>query len=292
MDAKFFPAISAIKSGNIDHLRELLDQDASLATARSSRSHPTLLQCLALEALEVPNKVEMAQMLIEGGADVNGALGAAACIDNVEIAALLLDRGATVNGTGSWSPLEEALYWNNRRVIDLLLDRGASVHNLRLAAGLGRTDLIESLFESDGRLKPEAGKIDWPFGDMEKANCKISDDLQASVAQWSHDQQEIINNAFIYACMHDQMDAAKLLLKRGAQINAIPPGFDYAGTGLHYAALNGHREMVDFLIEQGAKVDVKDAKVNSTPAGWAEHGGHEELGQFLDRLAKEQNQSV
>ena len=189
MDAKFFPAISAIKSGNIDRLRELLDQNPSLATARSSRSHPTLLQCLALEALEVPNKVEMAQMLIEGGADVNGALGAAACIDNVEIAALLLDRGATVNGTGSWSPLEEALYWNNRRVIDLLLDRGAFVHNLRQAAGLGRTDLIESLFESDGRLKPEAGKIDWPFGDMEKANCKISDDLQASVAQWSHDQQ-------------------------------------------------------------------------------------------------------
>ena len=88
------------------------------------------------------------------------------------------------------------------------------------------------------------------------------------------------------------MDAAKLLLKRGAQINAIPPGFDYAGTGLHYAALNGHREMVEFLIAQGAKVDVKDTKVNSTPAGWAEHGGHEGLGQFLDRLAKEQNQSV
>lgn len=81
-------------------------------------------------------------------------------------------------------------------------------------------------------------------------------------------------------------------LNRGVQINAIPPGFDYAGTGLHYAALNGHRAMVEFLVEQGAKVDVKDKKVNSTPAGWAEHGGHGELGQFLDRLANEQNQSV
>ena len=243
MDAKFYPAISAIKSGNIDRLRELLDRDPSLATARSSRSHPTLLQCLALEALEVPNKVEMAQMLIDGGADVNGALGAAACIDNVGITALLLDRGAPINGTGSWSPLEEALNWNNRRVIDLLLERGASVHNLRLAAGLGRTDLIERFFENDGGLKPEAGKIDWPFGELEKSNlnCKVNDELQAKVAQWSDDPQAIINNAFIYACMHNQIDAAKLLLKKGAQVNAIPPGFDYAGTGLHYAALNGHR---------------------------------------------------
>src|SRR5688572_5697992 len=116
MDAKFHPAIRAIKSGDLEGLRALLDQDPSLATAHSSRSHPTLLQCLALEALEVPNKVEMAKLLIDGGADINGALGAAACIDHVEIANLLLDSGAEINGKGSWSPLEEALYWNNRRV--------------------------------------------------------------------------------------------------------------------------------------------------------------------------------
>src|SRR5687767_8989155 len=105
MDAKFHPAIRAIKSGDLDGLRAFLEQDRSLATARSSRSHPTLLQCLALEALDVPNKIEMAQLLIDAGADVNGPLGAAACIDNVEIAALLLDKGAAINGTGSWSPL-------------------------------------------------------------------------------------------------------------------------------------------------------------------------------------------
>jgi hypothetical protein len=121
MDAKFHPAIRAIKSGDLEGLRALLDQDPSLATAHSSRSHPTLLQCLALEALDVPNKVEMAKLLIDGGADINGALGAAACIDNVEITALLLDSGAEINGAGSWSPLEEALYWNNRRALRLSL---------------------------------------------------------------------------------------------------------------------------------------------------------------------------
>src|SRR5258708_39486213 len=112
----------------------------------------------------------MAEVLVAAGAELDGPLGATASINNVEIAKLLLDRGAAINGTGGWSPLEEALYWNNQGVLELLLERGASVHNLRIAAGLGRIDLIESFFNADGSLKPEAGQIDWPFGDVQKSN--------------------------------------------------------------------------------------------------------------------------
>src|SRR6266550_9639879 len=127
MDAKFHRAIAAITSGDIEGLKKLVNSDPSLATSRSSRSHPTLLQCLALDAVEVPNKVEMATVLVDAGAEINGPLVAAASIGNVEIAALLLDCGAAINGTGSWSPLEESLYWKNQGVIDLLIARGASV---------------------------------------------------------------------------------------------------------------------------------------------------------------------
>lgn len=286
MDKKFHPAIAAIKSGDLERLRSLLKEDPSLATARSSISHPTLLQCLALEAINVPNKVQMAQVLIDAGADINGALSAAACIDNVAIVALLLDHGAQINGRGSWSPLEEALYWNNQSVIKFLLERGARVDNLRKAAALGRTDLMESFFNSDGSLKPDAGKIDWPFGELAKSNhsSPIRNELTSKSAQWKDDPQEIINNAFVYACMHNQIGATRLLLEKGAQINDIPPGFDFSGTGLHYAAHNGHREMVEFLIDHGAQVDIKDTKVHSTPAGWAEHGGHKEIKEYLQQV--------
>lgn len=291
MDPKFSPAVAAIKSGDLERLKQLVNNDPSLATDRSSRSHPTLLQCLALDALEVPNKVELAKVLIDAGADIQGPLGAAACIDNVEITALLLDRGAAINGTGGWSPLEEALYWRNLRVVDLLLQRGASLHNLRIASGLGRIDLIESFFRSDGSLKPEAGKIDWPFGELEKSNLKgkIRDELQAKIAAWSDEPQDIINNAFIYACIHDHIDAAQLLLEKGAQVNAIPPGFDYSGTALHNAALHGHRALVEFLVKNGADVNVKDTKVGSTAAGWADHGGHPEVKDYLENVAAQSN---
>ena len=66
------------------------------------------------------------------------------------------------------------------------------------------------------------------------------------------------------------------------EIDAIPGGFDYSGTGLHYAALNGHGAMIEFLIEHGANVNIKDTKVGSTPAGWAEYGGHLEIKDYLE----------
>jgi ankyrin repeat protein len=293
MDAKFHPAIQAIKSGDIQLLTSLVTTDPTLATSRSSKSHPTLLQCLTLDAQDVSNKVEMAKVLIDAGAEINGPLGACASGNNVEVAAALLDAGAEINGTGSWSPLEEALYWSSNDVRDLLLDRGASVHNLRIAAGLGRPDLIESFFNNDGGLKPEAGQIAWPFCDLQDANLpvQIKEELQAKIDAWSSKAQNIINNAFIYACMHNRIDAAKLLLDKGAEINAIPPGFDYAGTGLHNAAVNGHRAMVEFLIENSADANIRDEKVNGTPAGWADYGGHGDLRDYLEQVAKAQSQN-
>jgi ankyrin repeat protein len=286
MDAKFHPAIAAISSGDLEKLTALVSQDPSLATSRSSRSHPTLLQCVTLDGKDKPNNVEMARVLIEAGAELDEALVAAASINNHAVARLLLDRGAAIDGAGGWLPLEEALYWNSRDVLALLVERGAKVQNLRIAAGLGRTDLIEGYFNSDGSLRPEAGKINWPWGGLETIACSNFDQtgrqqLAARVNEWSQDSQGIINNAFVYACMHGHIEAAKLLLQKGAEMNVVPGGFDYAGTGLHYSALNGQRAMVEFLLQRGADRDVKDTKVGSTAAGWAEYGGHPELRDLL-----------
>ena len=286
MDKKFHPAIEAMRAADVEKLRALVAADPSLATSRSTRSHPTLLQALVLDGKDKPKNIEMVEVLIEAGAELNDPFVAAASIDNRAAAELLLDHGAAIDGTGGWSALEEALYWNSQEVLALLLERGAKVQNLRTAAGLGRTDLIASYFNADGSLKPEAGKIDWPFGSLNSIACSNHDAagkqmLADRVNEWSQDRQGIINNAFIYACMHGRIDAAKLLLDHGAEINVIPGGFDFTGTGLHYAALNGHRPMVEFLLAHDADPTIKDTKVNSTAAGWADHGGHPDLRDLL-----------
>jgi ankyrin repeat protein len=286
MDKKFHPAIEAMRAGDVGKLRALVAADPSLVTARSSKSHPTLLQALVLDGKDKPNNLEMVQVLVDAGAELDEPLVAASSIDNRAAAELLLDRGAAIDGTGGWSPLEEALYWNSRNTLALLLERGAKVQNLRTAVGLGRTDLIESYFNADGSLKPEAGEIDWPFGNLDSIACSNHDPavkqmLADRVNAWSQDQQGIVNNAFVYACMHGHIEAAQLLLDNVAEINVIPGGFDYAGNGLHYAALNGHRAMVEFLLAHGADRTIKDTKVGSTAAGWADYGGHAELRDFL-----------
>ena len=286
MDAKFYPAIAAIKTGDVEKLKSLVAADPSLATSRSTTSHPTLLQCLVLDGKDKPNARAMADVLIDAGAELNEPLVAAASINNRPVAELLIDRGAAIDGAGGWSPLEEALYWNSQDVVALLLERGAKIQNLRTAAALGRTDLIENYFNADGTLKPEAGKINWPWGGLDVIAESNHDtagqkSLSDRVKSWSQDRQGIINNAFVYACMHGHIDAAQLLLEKGAEINVIPGGFDYAGTGLHYAAYSGQRAMVQFLLDHGADRSVRDLKVYSTAADWAEHSGHNDIRDLL-----------
>ncbi len=287
MDAKFHSSMAAIRSGNLEGLRSLLREDPTLATARSSKSHPTLLQCLTLDGSGVPNNVEMAKLLIDAGAEINGPLVACASGDNVEVAAVLLDAGASINGVGLWSPLEEALYWGSDGMRDMLLERGASVHNLRIASGLGRVDLIEGFFNSDGSLKPKAGGIRWPFEDPLTSNLPkpVTEQLEATINGRSRESQDIINNAFLYACIHNRVEAATLLLQKGAEVNAIPPGFHYPGTGLHNAAGHGHRAMVVFLLEHGADPNAKSPRGGS-PAGWAAYGGHQELKEYLEHIVQ------
>src|SRR5262245_46381530 len=241
--------MAAIKAGDVGRLRAVIDADPALATARSANSHPTLLQCVVLDARDSPGQLEMARILADAGADLNEPLVAAASADNAAAIAYLLDRGASIDGTGGWSPLEEALYFNNQRARDLLLQRGAKIQNLRIAAGLGRVDVMRTFFKTDGTLLPEAGIVNWPW---EARSPKF--------ASFAQDRQAILDNALIYASMHGHLDAAAFLLDQGARINVIPGGFDYSGGALHYAAFTGQRAMAEFLLARGADVNLRDTK--------------------------------
>jgi len=38
---------------------------------------------------------------------------------------------------------------------------------------------------------------------------------------------------------------------------------------LHYATLNGHRQIVRLLLERGAEINIADSQFGATPTGWA-----------------------
>ena len=68
MDARFQPAVAAVRAGDLEQFKRALAADPALVTARSSRSHPTLLQCVVLDGCGKPNNAEMARVLVDAGA--------------------------------------------------------------------------------------------------------------------------------------------------------------------------------------------------------------------------------
>jgi len=262
LDSDFHPAIACILTGDLEGLRTLLTVSPDLAAARSTCGHPTLLQMVACEAAKLSDPVGAAAILIDAGAPMAEPLVAAASVDAREVLQLLLDRGAAIDAS-RWTPLEEALYWRHLELADFLVARGAKPNSLRAVAGLGSTSELEGFF-ADGELQTQAGPIRSPFPD--------------TVPQGRENEpQDILNNAFVTAVNTGRRQTAALLLDRGAQLNAKPPGFHWRGTALHAAVWHGDAEMVRWLIDGGADPSIQDDLVGADATGWATHHGHPEL---------------
>src|SRR5206468_1238562 len=156
--------------------------------------------------------------------------------NDCELAELLLAAGADTDlcarGDGG-TPLVVALFWGHREVVDLL---GLEPRNLRVAAGLGRIDLIDELAGTPaagahrGFYRPHGGFPAW---------------------QPSDDPQEILDEALVWAAKADRGEAVELLVELGADVAADP----YRGTPLTWAAMNGRAETVRKLVELAADPD-------------------------------------
>ena len=269
MDTRFHPAQAALELGEVERLASLLIADPGLATARSQRDHPTLLQCLVLTMPPVDALESLIGLLADRGSELTDPLIAASGVDNVRAITKLLDLGARLDGNGRWSPLEEALYWGNEAAVSLLIERGAAVESLRAAAALGDLKGIARCFDDAGALTAAAGEVDWPFQAR-----PIPEDVR-------RDPRHILGNALVHAAAWGRSESVERLLDHGAQVNLIPAGFDFAGTPLHYAALRGRRDMVDRLLRHGADPTARDGKIGKLPEEWAEHDGHGDLSEYL-----------
>jgi ankyrin repeat protein len=274
----FEAAVEAVIDGDVAALRSLLDADPALVHARSTRVTPhdpprhraTLLHYLAANGVEdhrqrsPRNAVEIARLLLERGAEVDALaeMYGGQCTTmsmlvsstppaqaGVQVALVhtLIDFGAAVDarGDGHWtSPLITALLFGFADAAAALVQRGARVETLTAAAGLGRVDHARALLAS--------------------ADADDRHRALALAAQLGH--AEVVG----------------LLLDAGEDPNRYnPPGSHAHATPLHQAALGNHEAVVRLLVERGARLDLRDTIYKATPFGWAQHGGHDALAEYL-----------
>uniref|UniRef100_UPI0031D7807E ankyrin repeat domain-containing protein n=1 Tax=Inquilinus sp. TaxID=1932117 RepID=UPI0031D7807E len=224
----------------------------------------------------------------------------------------LLDRliaaGGSVEAEAYWdggTPLAVALFWGHAAMAERLAAEVVAPLNLRIAAGLGRMDLVGLFFAADGTLRPEAGY----HRGFYRPHSGFPEWHMTGAAQ------EVLDEALTWAARGGRIEAMAALLARGADINGVP----HNGAALHWALLCHRAEAVEWLLAQGADVDrraiwgdtadvtplhmaagwandpraarlllqhgadpaVRDRTYNSTPFGWAEHFGHPEVAAVL-----------
>ncbi len=218
------------------------------------------------------------EVLLENGANPDGPescsstpLHWAAGLNLVDVLKQLIEFGADPkrvddNGDGG-TALVHALFYGHSEAADLLASRMIVPSNLRVAAGLGRIDLMELFFDELCNLTDDAGK----HREWYRANEEFPE------RPTREDSQEILDEALCYACFNNRMEAARFLLERGANPNARP----FYASALHFAVAKDNIELVDILMEAGADLFIEDDIHRSTPQGWAEWGCQNRMSDYL-----------
>jgi len=236
--------------------------------------------------------VECARVLVDAGADVNatdpdGISGVLLAIINghYDVAALLLDRGTDPNladksgRTALFSAVDFNTMPASNRPAPKVVDNDVSslelIHKL-LAKGANPNAQLKT--QQPYRLKldrgddtmlttgttpllraTKAGDVDAMRALLDKgADARLAtragiNPLMAAAGLGSKEE----DTTGRHKTEVDAIEAIKLCLKTGVDINAT----DSRGqTALHGAALKGYDQVVQFLVDQGAKVDVKDKR--------------------------------
>jgi uncharacterized protein len=221
-----FDFTTALNSGDVARLRALLTADPGLATSLINSRTP--LHLFADAPGHRPSPAQVVSALAEAGADLDAhAVGMwhhetplhwAASNDDVGLIDALLDAGADIEHPGSsisgGPPAESALGYAQYKALRRLYERGAAM-NLSRAAALGLNSLVIEL--ATAAPPPDAEEL--------------------AIAFWN-------------ACRAGQLESARYLAGRGADINWRAP---WSGQSPLDAASDQHRRaVVAWLIESGA----------------------------------------
>ena len=114
--------------------------------------------------------------------------------------------------------------------------------------------------------------------------CLRGDHATAASLLQQHSEYLRSPRALFEAAKRNRPDAIRLLLDLGTPVDAHGPNNIRA---LHQAALHNAVEAAIVLIERGAEIDPLDAHHHSPPIGWAAHADHQPMLDLLSRYSRD-----
>ena len=302
---------TAASIGDLARVRELLDQDPSLANRASEYVAYYLGSGAPLKSAAARGHIDVVRLLLERGADPNlpeegiaprgHALYAAVANRHYETAKLLLEHGAYPNPEveSSADALSRAISNADQPMTDLLCSYGAA-RAVHLLAYYGDVQTAAAVFAANPALADDPDALANAAGEGQEAFVRLMLRYRPDLPQhltfpaWSvgaktHELNELLFKHGMHPSQPDWLrvtplhhfarngDLAKaaLFIKHGADLHARDE--DICSTPLGWAAKFGKADMVEFLLKHGAKPNLPDDAPDlawATPLAWATRRGH------------------
>jgi len=301
---------TAAHTGDLARVRQLLDQDPSLASRVGDHGGYYLGAGTPLQNAAATGRMEIVRLLLEHGANPNlpeehiapkgRALYAAVYGGHHEIARLLLEKGATPNQPveSSADALSIAMMNQDQKMVDLLRSYGAS-RDVELQAYYDDLAAAEAAFTANPALADDPGALCTAAGNGNEAFVRLmlqhQPDLPRRVScagktreltelLFAHGMNPNFPNWLLMTPLHQfaregNVERAALFIDHGADLHARDE--DIRSTPLAWAAKFGKKNMVELFLARGAKPNLPDDPPWATPLVWATRRGHGDIVQLL-----------
>jgi hypothetical protein len=172
--------------------------------------------------------------------------------------------------------IANALIYKATDLIALLTAIWPIPDDLPHAAGLGNLERVKQWFDPSGA--PALGDLQNQYP-RTSPHLRRHDDLHWGTPRLQH----VLDTALAFAVINRHFDVADFLLEHGADINTDWNSHEPASILHHLVFLPDPYESMQFLIDRGIDTQLTDYRWNSTAAGWARFGNHDEqMAQWLE----------
>ena len=184
--------------------------------------------------------------------------------------------------------IEFAFTYANTHVIPVLTRIWSLPDDLPHAAGIGDLSRVKQWFDASGA--PALGDVENHYP---SSPYMPKDRIDEYAGQWGAlREQRLLDVALAWSVINSHLDVADFLLKHGANINTTWSSHEPASI-LHELVWHKNYEAMQFLIDRGIDMTIKDYRWNSNAAGWARYAANDEkMAQWLEEAERKREQST